>query len=72
LSINQALPDPLSPRELEVLALIADGYTNREIADQLHVGVSTVKKHINHIYSKLAVVDRAGAVNCARASHLIL
>jgi predicted ATPase/DNA-binding CsgD family transcriptional regulator len=72
LSINQALPDPLSPRELEVLALIADGYTNREIADQLHVGVSTVKKHINHIYSKLAVVDRAGAVLCARASHLIL
>ena len=68
---NRALVDPLSPRELEVLVLIAEGFTNREIAGQLFTGVSTIKKHINHIYSKLDVSDRDGAVNRARILRLI-
>ena len=71
-SINQSLVDPLSPRELEVLALLTEGFTNREIADRLFVGVSTVKKHINHIYSKLDVTDRTEAVKHARALGLFL
>jgi LuxR family maltose regulon positive regulatory protein len=67
---NQSLDEPLTERELEVLVLINEGLTNREIADQLFVGVSTVKKHINHIYSKLDMEDRSEAVNSARALHL--
>ncbi|MCA9903927.1 MAG: AAA family ATPase, partial [Anaerolineae bacterium] len=50
---NQGLVEPLSQRELEVLHLIAGGMTNGEIATRLFVGLSTVKKHINHIYGKL-------------------
>lgn len=63
---DQPLTDPLSQRELDVLALMAAGLTNQEIADQLYIGISTVKKHINHIYSKLGVTHRAQAVAHAR------
>lgn len=56
-------PDPgLSERELEVLRLIADGRTNREVAAQLFVSEATVKSHLLHIYGKLGVNDRAAAV----------
>ena len=68
---QQPLADPLSQRELEVLGLIAEGHTNQEIADQLYIGVSTVKKHINHIYSKLDVTHRAQAVATARSLNII-
>ena len=62
--------DPLSDRELEVLLKIGEGHTNREIADELFVGVSTVKKHITHIYSKLQVADRLQAIIRARDAGL--
>jgi ATP/maltotriose-dependent transcriptional regulator MalT len=68
---NHLLSDPLSARELEVLALIAEGLTNQQIADQLYVGISTVKKHINHIYSKLDVTHRAQAVAQARTLKIL-
>lgn len=67
---NQALIEPLSERELEVLKLISQGLSNREIADELVVGVSTVKKHINHIYGKLDVSSRTRAI--VRAGELNL
>ncbi|NLX09199.1 MAG: LuxR family transcriptional regulator [Chloroflexi bacterium] len=67
---NQALPDPLSQRELEVLGYIAAGLQNREIADRLFVSLNTVKTHINNIYSKLDVSNRVQAV--ARAQELEL
>jgi LuxR family maltose regulon positive regulatory protein len=51
--------------------LIGEGLSNREIADQLFVGVSTIKKHINHIYGKLGASDRASVVTRARALRLI-
>ncbi len=53
---------PLSQRELEVLALIARGRTNREAAAHLFVSEATVKTHLLHIYAKLGVKDRAAAV----------
>lgn len=62
----------LSPRELEILQLVAEGYSNQEIADQLYVGVSTVKKHINHIYNKLDVRSRTQAVARARERRFLL
>lgn len=52
----------LTPRELEVLALVADGATNRAAGARLHVSEATVKTHLLSIYAKLAVGDRAAAV----------
>ena len=58
--------DPLSERELEVLALLAAGRSNREIADELFVTVDTVKKHITHILGKLSAANRTEAAARAR------
>jgi DNA-binding NarL/FixJ family response regulator len=65
-----ALPDGLTPREAEVLALIAEGLTNAEIADRLVVSAATVKTHVNHIFGKTGVRDRAQAVVYAYANGL--
>ncbi|MBN1658574.1 MAG: response regulator transcription factor [Anaerolineae bacterium] len=56
------LADDLTPRELEVLKLIANGLCNREIADELTLSEKTVKNHINNIFSKLHVYDRSQAI----------
>ncbi|HEX3202119.1 MAG TPA: response regulator transcription factor [Actinomycetes bacterium] len=60
--VRKPPPEALSQRELEVLALIADGATNREAAAKLFVSEATVKTHLLHIYEKLGVRDRAAAV----------
>jgi DNA-binding NarL/FixJ family response regulator len=54
--------DPLSPREREVLELVAGGTTNREAAARLFISEATVKTHLMHLYEKLGVNDRAAAV----------
>jgi DNA-binding NarL/FixJ family response regulator len=63
-----AVPDPdaLTPREREVLRLIAAGASNREIAERLIVSLATVKKHINHIFAKLHADSRTQALVRAR------
>jgi LuxR family maltose regulon positive regulatory protein len=67
----QALIEPLTERELEVLRLIAAGLSNREIAQGLVVALSTVKSHINHIYGKLEAKSRVQAVAKAQALDLL-
>jgi two-component system NarL family response regulator len=56
------LVDDLTPRELEVLKLIAEGRSNSEIAEELVISEKTVKNHINNIFSKLHVYDRSQAM----------
>ena len=63
--------EPLSPRELEVLRLIAAGQSNPEIARTLVVAISTVKAHINSIFGKLGVTSRTQAIVRARDLHLL-
>jgi len=54
--------DDLTPREIDVLQLIADGKTNKEIGDHLSIGEASVKSHVANILSKLDARDRAHAV----------
>jgi DNA-binding NarL/FixJ family response regulator len=63
--------EPLSERELEVLALLASGRTNAEIARDLFVALGTVKSHLNNIYRKLGAANRAEAVTRAREMRLL-
>lgn len=57
--------DPLTPREREVLSLIARGLTNRDIAERLTLSINTIKTHRLHIYRKLDLHDRAALVRYA-------
>ncbi|MCB0163388.1 MAG: hypothetical protein KDI79_04120 [Anaerolineae bacterium] len=67
----QPLIEPLSERELEVLRRVAAGYSNKEIAEELVVTVSTVKRHISNIYGKLEAASRTQAVAKARELKLL-
>ena len=66
-----AFREPLTDRELQVLSLIGQGFTNGEIASELVISMSTVKTHINHIYEKLDVANRTQAVIRAQETGLI-
>ncbi len=61
----EPLPDDLTPREAEVLRLIAAGRSNGEIAAELVVSAATVKTHVNHVFAKIGARDRAQAVHYA-------
>ncbi|MEU0219744.1 response regulator transcription factor [Streptomyces sp. NPDC006265] len=64
-------PDGLTAREMEVLLLIAEGLNNPEIARRLHVSTATVKTHINNLFTKTGLKDRAQAVRYAYANRLV-
>jgi DNA-binding NarL/FixJ family response regulator len=67
----EALVDPLSPRELEILKLVATGASNREIAEAFIIAEGTVKNHLTNILGKLSAKDRMQAVLKAREYGLI-
>ncbi len=69
--IQDGLIEPLSDRELDVLALMAEGLTNQEIADRLFISINTVKTHAKSLYGKLSVRNRAQATLRARELSLI-
>ena len=62
----------LTDRENQVLKLIADGLTNREISCSLSISESTVENHIHHIYGQLGISNRARAVGYAFQSDILL
>ncbi|GGX27290.1 response regulator transcription factor [Streptomyces lomondensis] len=64
-------PDGLTARETEVLVLIAEGLSNQEIARRLHVSTATVKTHINNMFTKTGLKDRAQAVRYAYGKGLV-
>jgi DNA-binding NarL/FixJ family response regulator len=69
--VGGSSPDALTPRELDVLRLVAEGGTNQAVARRLLVSETTIKTHLLHIYTKLGVRDRAAAVSAAYKRGLI-
>jgi ATP/maltotriose-dependent transcriptional regulator MalT len=70
-AIAGAPVERVTPRELEILRLIAAGLRNQEIAGQLFISTSTVKRHVANIYAKLGATHRAEAVAKASALRLL-
>lgn len=68
---SQPLPEPLSERELEILRLVAEGLSNREIAERAFISQGTVKSHVHNILEKLDVDNRTQAVARARELELL-
>jgi LuxR family maltose regulon positive regulatory protein len=68
---NSKMPEPLSQRELQVLQLVAQGLSNREIGERLFLALDTVKGHNRSIYSKLQVQRRTEAIARARELGLL-
>ncbi len=68
---EQLLVEPLSPREVEILQLVADGLSNREIGERLFLALDTVKGHNRRIFEKLQVQRRTEAIAKARALSLL-
>jgi LuxR family transcriptional regulator, maltose regulon positive regulatory protein len=68
---DEACPDPLTEREQDILALLAQGQSNQQIASALYISVGTVKGHINHIFSKLNAQNRTQALLRAHELGLI-
>jgi DNA-binding NarL/FixJ family response regulator len=65
-------PDPsLTPREIEVLRLVAEGSTNREIAERLYLSEGTVKNHVSRVLTRLGLRDRTQAAIYARDHGLL-
>jgi LuxR family maltose regulon positive regulatory protein len=72
LTVNtQALVEPLSQREIEVLRLMAEGYKYKEIAERLVISVNTVRHHTRNVYGKLEVNNRAQAIGKAKKLNLM-
>ena len=71
LPFSLSSPTILTRREIEVIRLLAQGMTNKQITDQLMISMSTVNTHVQSIYSKLGIASRSAATRYALEHHLI-
>jgi DNA-binding CsgD family transcriptional regulator len=71
-SLGSQAREPLSARELEILQLISEGLTNKEIANRLRLSVETVKSHVSSVHAKLRADSRAHAVAIAFRHGLLM
>lgn len=71
LHIRRAAPNGLSDREVEVLRLVAQGLSNRDIGARLFISSRTAESHVQHIYTKIGMSTRAGAAMFAMRHDLI-
>jgi DNA-binding NarL/FixJ family response regulator len=69
-AIEKNEEDQLSPREREVLELLAEGHRYKDIGDKLYISISTVRSHIQKIYDKLHVHNRTAALNKYRSNQI--
>ena len=70
-SFQRSNDTPLSNRETEILSLLSTGKTYKIAADELHIGMETVKSHVKNIYSKLHANTKSEALEIARRDNLI-
>ena len=70
-SPGEELVDPLTDRELEILSYLPSRFTNSEMAQRCYVSVNTIKTHMTHIYRKLDVANRNGAIRRAQEIGLL-
>jgi len=68
---SSAKPHGLTPRQIDVLRLVAEGKSNKAIAEQLFISERTVERHVSDIYSKLNVASRAAATAYAYKYNLV-
>lgn len=68
---SAATTERLTNREIEILAHVATGTSNRALASQLHIAGATVKRHLDRVFKKLDVNSRINAVNRARELHIL-
>ena len=66
-----AYPDDLTEREVEVLRLIAQGNSNREVGNELFIAEGTVRRHVSNIYEKIGATNRADATRYALDQELV-
>lgn len=65
------LPDPLTPRELDLIRLVATGHSNKKIAEQRHISEGTVKVHLHNIFDKLQIKSRVALTLYAQDNGLV-
>ena len=68
---SEALANPLSKRQTEIMQLVAAGYSNRDIADQLFISEQTVKKHLSTAFNRLEVSSRTQAIDACRRLNIL-
>jgi LuxR family maltose regulon positive regulatory protein len=69
--IDSPLADPLTKRQIELLKLLDAGLSNQQIADRLHLSLTTIKGHLQKLYAKLNVQNRSSAIARARMVNLL-
>ena len=70
-SANRVYPDGLTQREVEVLRLVAQGKSNQDIADDLHIALNTVARHLSNVFNKIGSQNRAEAAIYASNNELL-